>query len=141
MAKHIKALSRTTRQAKKAAATQVVKPVNPKSPKGKPAREQAKKRASRKAIAGKRPELLAAKQVTGPVVKRERKAVYAEYLFAAMTPRQVKHLEKRPKQIEELRQAIAAKVLAKQTAEKTRVDELRAAKARAKARAAKNKVR
>lgn len=141
MAKNIKSLSRTTRQAKKAAAGSVAKAPNPKSPKGKPAREQAAKRAERRAGAGKRPELLAIKKTAGANVKRERKAVYPEFLFTTMTPRQVKHLEKRPAQIEILRKAKAAKLLADQNAEKARVDARRDAKARTKAALARKAVK
>ena len=135
MAKNIKALSRAERQTKKAAANNVVKPVNLKSPKGKPARELAAKRAERRALDGKRPDLLALKRLIGVLVTRERKAVYPAHLFLSMTPRQVKHLEKRPTKIEELRKALAAVVVAKQNAEKAAIDTKRAHKARVKAAA------
>ncbi len=143
MAKHIKSLSEAARTAKKVLAnttvsTKVRKNGTPVEPlRGKPARVEATRRKERDVtnILRKCVTLRAAKKLAGPEVTRERKAVYAEYLFAGMTPRQVKHFKKRPKAIEALRQEKADKLLALRLAEEKLVDEKRDHKARVRAAA------
>jgi hypothetical protein len=143
MAKHIKSLSDAARTAKKVLANTTAsqrvrkngKPVEPL--KGKPAKVEAIRRKERDVtnILRKCVTLRAAKKLAGPEVTREHKAVYAEYLFAGMTPRQVKHLKKRPTAIEALRKEKAAKLLALQLAAEKLVDEKRDHKARVQAAA------
>lgn len=143
MAKSIRSLSTAAREAQKVLLNNVKpeklrKNGTPTEPlKGKPARVEAARRTARDItnLLRKCITLRVAKKLVGSDVKREIKVVYEESLFAGMTPRQVKHLKKRPNEIEVLRKVKAEALLAAKVAKEKRIDEARDYRARVKAAA------
>ena len=125
MAKQIKSLT------SKSAKTANDNVVDPNSRKGK---ELARRNERDANTSHKRPSLLSVKKTAGALTPCEVKTICPANQFAELTPRQAKRLEKRPAQLESL---IASKVTmrdATQVAERIRIDEDRARRARVKAR-------